>query len=102
MEQYRAFMEQYRDARSEKLKGCDVVFPAGTRWLHRFAGVKRAEPEATGMVPVLSRMAARPVRGWCLRGWCQCFLGWRRIGARDARSSSGWPTKVTPRSAGSA
>jgi hypothetical protein len=39
--------EQYRDARNEKLAGRDVVFPAGTWWLHRFAGVRRAEPEAT-------------------------------------------------------
>ncbi len=47
LQRNKAFIEQYRDARNEKLAGRDVVFPAGTWWLHRFAGVKRAEPEAT-------------------------------------------------------
>ena len=47
LQRNKAFIEQYRDARTEKLAGHDVVFPAGTWWLHRFAGVKRAEPEAT-------------------------------------------------------
>jgi hypothetical protein len=46
LQRNKAFVEQYRDARNEKLAGRDVVFPAGTWWLHRFAGVKRAEPEA--------------------------------------------------------
>jgi putative transposase len=43
----KAFIEQYREARIAKLGGQDAVFPAGTWWLHRFAGVKRAEPDAT-------------------------------------------------------
>lgn len=43
----KAFIEQYGDARAAKLAGQDVVFPAGTWWLHRFAGVKRAELDAT-------------------------------------------------------
>jgi hypothetical protein len=47
LQRNKAFIEQYRDARLAKLAGQDVVFPAGTYWLHRFAGVKRAEPEAT-------------------------------------------------------
>jgi hypothetical protein len=47
LQRNKAFIEQYRDARNEKLAGRDVVFPAGTWWLHRFAGVRRAEPEAT-------------------------------------------------------
>ncbi len=47
LQRNKAFIEQYREARSEKLTGRDVVFPPGTWWLYRFAGVKRAEPEAT-------------------------------------------------------
>jgi hypothetical protein len=47
LQRNKAFIEQYRDARIAKLAGQDVVFPVWTWWLHRFAGVKRAEPEAT-------------------------------------------------------
>jgi hypothetical protein len=43
----KASIEQYRDACTAKLAGQDVLFPVGTWWLHRFAGVRRAEPEAT-------------------------------------------------------
>jgi hypothetical protein len=46
LQRNKAFIEQHRDARNEKLAGRDVIFPAGTWWLHRFAGVKRADPEA--------------------------------------------------------
>jgi hypothetical protein len=42
----KAFIEQYRDARNAKLAGQDVTLPAGTWWLHRFAGVKRGDPDA--------------------------------------------------------
>ncbi len=35
----RAFLDAYRAARALWLAGLDVVFPAGTYWLHRFAGV---------------------------------------------------------------
>ena len=47
LQRNKAFIEQYREARIEKLAGRDAIFPAGTWWLYRFAGVKRAEPEAT-------------------------------------------------------
>ena len=47
LQRNKAFIEQYRDARAAKLAGHDAIFPPGTWWLHRFAGVKRAEPEAT-------------------------------------------------------
>ncbi len=35
----RAFLDAYRAARALWLAGLDVDFPAGTYWLHRFAGV---------------------------------------------------------------
>ncbi len=35
----RVFLDAYRAARALWLAGLDVVFPAGTYWLHRFAGV---------------------------------------------------------------
>jgi hypothetical protein len=47
LQRNKAFIEQYRDARTAKLAGQEVVFPPGTWWLHRFAGVKRAEPETS-------------------------------------------------------
>jgi hypothetical protein len=47
LQRNKAFIEQVRDARHENLAGRDVVFPAGPWWLHRFAGVKLAEPDAT-------------------------------------------------------
>ncbi len=47
LQRNKVFIEQYRDARMAWLAGQDVVFPAGTWWLHRFAGEKRAEPDAT-------------------------------------------------------
>lgn len=49
LQRNKAFIEQVRDTRNEKLAGREVVFPAGTWWIHRFAGAKRAEPE--GAVP---------------------------------------------------
>jgi hypothetical protein len=42
-----ALIEQYRDARLANLAVQDDIFPAGTWWLHRFAGVKRAQSDAT-------------------------------------------------------
>jgi len=41
------FIDRYREARADHLAGRKAVFPAGTWWLHRFAGVKCAEPGAT-------------------------------------------------------
>jgi hypothetical protein len=38
-----AFTDQYRDARAKHLAGREAIFPAGTWWLHRFAGVKCAD-----------------------------------------------------------
>ena len=47
LQRNRTFIDLYRGARAEKLAGREAIFPAGTWWLHCFAGVKRAEPEAT-------------------------------------------------------
>jgi hypothetical protein len=47
LQRNKAFIEQYRDASVAKLAGQDVILPAGSWWLHRFAGVRRAEPETT-------------------------------------------------------
>ena len=38
----RQFLTDYRAARSAWLAGLPAVFPAGTYWLHRFAGVRVA------------------------------------------------------------
>jgi hypothetical protein len=32
LQRNKAFIEQYRDARAEKIAGRDIVFPAGTWW----------------------------------------------------------------------
>lgn len=40
----REFQQAYRDARAALVKGEPAVFPAGTYWLRRFAGVKVAAP----------------------------------------------------------
>jgi putative transposase len=43
LELYREFQRAYRDARARWLVGMKAVFPAGTYWLARFAGVPVAE-----------------------------------------------------------
>ena len=40
---YRTFLDAYHHARDRWLAGLLAVFPAGTYWLHRFAGVPVAE-----------------------------------------------------------
>jgi hypothetical protein len=47
LQRNQVFIDRYRDARANHLAGREAVFPAGTWWLHRFAGVKRAEASAT-------------------------------------------------------
>jgi len=42
-----AFIDRYREARADHLAGREAILPAGTWWLHRFAGVKCAELGAT-------------------------------------------------------
>ena len=44
LQRNRAFIEAYRAARAAWLAGLSVVFPPGTYWLRRFAGVVVAEP----------------------------------------------------------
>jgi hypothetical protein len=41
---YRSFLYAYRLARSEWLRGARAMFPLGTYWLSRFAGVPIARP----------------------------------------------------------
>jgi putative transposase len=43
----RVFLDQYRGARAEHLAGRDAIFPPGTWWLCRYAGVTCAELGAT-------------------------------------------------------
>ena len=47
LQRNRAFLDRYRVARADHLAGRDALFPAGTWWLCRFAGLKRAEGGAT-------------------------------------------------------
>ena len=47
LQRNQAFIDRYREARADHLAGRQAVFPAGTWWLHRFAGVKCAELDAT-------------------------------------------------------
>jgi hypothetical protein len=47
LQRNQAFIDRYREARADHLAGRAAIFPAGTWWLHRFAGVKRAEASAT-------------------------------------------------------
>jgi hypothetical protein len=41
------FLDQYRGARADRLAGHEAVFPSGTWWLCRYAGLKAAEAGAT-------------------------------------------------------
>ena len=43
LQRNQAFIDQYRDAREKHLAGREAIFPGGTWWLHRFAGVKCAD-----------------------------------------------------------
>jgi hypothetical protein len=45
----RSFLDNYRAARSDHLAGRDALFPAGTWWLRRFAGLRCAELPPTGV-----------------------------------------------------
>ena len=47
LQRNQAFIDRYREARADHLAGREAIFPAGTWWLHRFAGVKCAELGAT-------------------------------------------------------
>jgi len=47
LQRNQAFIDRYREARADHLAGREEIFPAGTWWLHRFAGVKCAELGAT-------------------------------------------------------
>jgi hypothetical protein len=47
LQRNQAFIDQYRAAREKHLAGREAIFPAGTWWLRRFAGVKCAELGAT-------------------------------------------------------
>jgi hypothetical protein len=44
-----AFIDRYREARADHLAGREAIFPAGTWWLHRFAGVKCTELGTTAL-----------------------------------------------------
>ena len=47
LQRNQAFLDQYRGARANHLAGHEAVFPPGTWWLCRFAGLKCEEPGAT-------------------------------------------------------
>jgi putative transposase len=47
LQRNQAFLDLYRAARADHLAGHDALFPCGTWWLCRFAGLKAAEPGAT-------------------------------------------------------
>jgi putative transposase len=47
LQRNQTFIDRYREARADHLAGREAIFPAGTWWLHRFAGVKCAELGAT-------------------------------------------------------
>jgi hypothetical protein len=47
LQRNRAFLDQYRGARADHLAGRDAVFPYGTWWLCRYAGLTCAELGAT-------------------------------------------------------
>jgi hypothetical protein len=46
LQRNQAFIDRYREARANHLAGREAIFPAGTWWLPRFAGVKCAEANA--------------------------------------------------------
>jgi hypothetical protein len=43
LQRNQAFIDRYREARAAHLAGRPAPFPAGTWWLHRFAGAGCAE-----------------------------------------------------------
>jgi len=47
LQRNQAFLDHYRGARADHLAGRDAVFPPGTWWLCRFAGLKSADLGAT-------------------------------------------------------
>ena len=47
LQRNQAFLDQYRGARADHLAGRDALFPPGTWWLCRFAGLKSAELGST-------------------------------------------------------
>jgi putative transposase len=47
LQRNQAFLDQYRGARADHLAGHDAVFPPGTWWLCRYAGLTAAELGAT-------------------------------------------------------
>jgi putative transposase len=47
LQRNQAFLDQYRGARADHLAGHEALFPCGTWWLCRFAGLKAAELGAT-------------------------------------------------------
>jgi hypothetical protein len=47
LQRNKAFLDQYRGARADHLAGRKGLFPPGTWWLCRFAGLKCAESGAT-------------------------------------------------------
>jgi putative transposase len=47
LQRNRAFVDQYRGARADHLAGREALFPAGTWWLCRYAGLKSAELGST-------------------------------------------------------
>jgi len=47
LQRNQAFLDHYRGARADHLAGRDAVFPPGTWWLCRFAGLKSAKLGAT-------------------------------------------------------
>ena len=47
LQRNKAFLDQYRAARADHLAGREALFPPGTWWLCRFAGLKCAESGAT-------------------------------------------------------
>jgi hypothetical protein len=51
LERNQSFIDRYREARADHLAGREAIFPAGTWWLHRFAGVKCADADAGATAP---------------------------------------------------
>jgi hypothetical protein len=47
LQRNQAFLDHYRGARADHLAGRDALFPPGTWWLCRFAGLKSAELGST-------------------------------------------------------
>ena len=60
IERYRAFLYAYKHAREQWLAGRNVLFPAGTYWLSRFAYVSVEQPNSQPFDPWLNFTSRQP------------------------------------------